>query len=259
MNTIVNFTRFLGRRTLINIRHLGRAWFFLITSFLYLFIPPFKFSRWLKQIRFIGTNSTLIVFLTSFFTGAVLGYHGFFTLKKFGAEGFLGATVSLSLIRELGPVLSALMITGRAGSALASEIGIMRISEQLDSMEIMALNPFRYIITPNLFAGIFTFPLLCSIFDVVGIFGGYLICSKMLGLASGEYFGSIRNYVEFKDVYIGLYKSICFGIIVTWICCYKGFYTGYGAEGVSKATTQAVVISSVLILIGNYFLTSVLF
>jgi phospholipid/cholesterol/gamma-HCH transport system permease protein len=259
LNIITDFIKSLGQKTLINIRHLGRACSFLLITFFYLFIPPLKISRWLKQIRFIGTNSTIIILLTGIFTGMVLGYHGFFTLRKFGAEGFLGATVALSLIRELGPVLSALMVTGRAGSALASEIGIMRISEQLDAMEVMTLNTFRYIITPNLFAGILTFPLLACIFNVVGIFGGYLICSKMLGLGSGEYFSSIRNYIEFKDIYVGIYKSMCFGIIVTWICCYKGFYTGYGAEGVGKATTQAVVVSSVLILIGNYFITSVLF
>ncbi len=167
--------------------------------------------------------------------------------------------MALSLIRELGPVLSALMITARAGSALAAEIGIMRITEQIDALEMMALNPIRYLVVPNILAGIIVFPILSVFFDLVGIFGGYLVGVRMLGLSEGSYFGEIRNMVDMQDISIGFYKSISFGIIVNWVCCFKGYFTGYGAEGVSKATTQAVVISSVLILVWDYFMASFFF
>ena len=255
----MNLIRKLGRFVLFNLENLGRAGLFLLRGFFWALIPPLKLRRIIKQIQFIGVNSTFIVLLTGAFTGMVLGIQGYYSLNKFGAEALLGPAVALSLIRELGPVISALMITGRAGSALTAEIGIMRITEQIDALEVMALNPFRYLIVPNFIAGIITFPLLASIFNVVGIYGGYIVGVKLLGLSEGGYFGEMRNYVDMGDILDGLYKSLSFGIIVTWICCYKGYTTGYGAEGVSKATTQAVVTSSVLILAWDYFLTSVMF
>jgi len=255
----MNWIRALGKFTLSILRGLGNAGVFLVKGFTWAFVPPLKFHRFIKQIQFIGVNSTLIVLLTGAFTGMVLGIQGYYSLNKFGAEALLGPAVALSLIRELGPVISALMVTGRAGSALTAEIGIMRISEQIDALEVMALNPFRYLVVPNFLAGIISFPLLASIFNVVGIYGGYLVGVKLLGVSEGGYFGEMRTYVEMQDIFDGLYKSLSFGIIMTWICCYKGYNAGYGAEGVSKATTQAVVTSSVLILVWDYFLTSVMF
>ena len=231
---------------------------FLGISLFWTLIPPFRFGQVIKRIRFIGVKSTLIIFLTGAFTGMALGLQLFYTLRRFGAESMLGPAIALSLLRELGPVLSALMVTGRAGSALAAEIGIMRLTEQIDALEAMALNPYRYLIVPNLIAGIVTFPLLASIFDVVGIYGGYVVGVKMLGLGPGVYWGEMQNLVDLKDILDGLYKSLSFGVIVTWVCSYKGFFTGYGAEGVSKATTEAVVLSSVLILGWDYFLTSLM-
>jgi phospholipid/cholesterol/gamma-HCH transport system permease protein len=151
------------------------------------------------------------------------------------------------------------MVTGRAGSALTSEIGIMRISEQIDALEIMALNPFRYLVVPNMVAAVLSVPLLGALFDVFGIWGGYVVGVKLLGLSAGTYFGEMAIYLTSKDVFHGLYKSLSFGLIIAWICCYKGYFTEYGAKGVSKATTQAVVICSVLILIWDYFITSVSF
>jgi phospholipid/cholesterol/gamma-HCH transport system permease protein len=188
----------------------------------------------------------------------VLALQLFYTLRKFGSEALLGPAIALSLIRELGPVLSALMVTGRAGSALTAEIGIMRISEQIDALTVMALNPLRYLIVPNIVAAIIVFPMLAAIFDVIGIYGGYVIAVELLGMSEGTYFSQMETFVDMKDILIGLYKSLSFGVIVSWVCCYKGFYAGYGAEGVSKATTEAVVMSSVLILIWDYFIGSVL-
>jgi phospholipid/cholesterol/gamma-HCH transport system permease protein len=232
---------------------------FLVKTFVYASTPPMKFSQILRQLHFIGLQSTLVIFLTGAFSGMVLGLQGYYTLNRFGSAALLGPMVALSLIRELGPVLSALMVTGRAGSAMTAEIGIMRISEQIDAIELMGINPFRYLIVPRLLAGVIALPLLTAIFDVVGIFGGYLVGGKLLGIGQGTYFGEMANYVDMKDILGGIYKSLTFGVLITWICCYKGYYAGFGAEGVSKATTQAVVLSSVLILVWDYFMTSLLF
>jgi phospholipid/cholesterol/gamma-HCH transport system permease protein len=250
--------RILGSWVLSVIRRMGHMFTFLMNAFYFIFAPPFKFNLLLKQIRFFGNKSMVIILLTGSFTGMVLALQLFYTLRKFGSEALLGPAIALSLIRELGPVLSALMVTGRAGSALTAEIGIMRISEQIDALTAMALNPMRYLIVPNIVAAIMVFPLLAAIFDVIGIYGGYAIAVKLLGMSEGTYFSQMEVFVETKDIMQGIYKSISFGVIVSWVCCYKGFYTGYGAEGVSKATTEAVVMSSVLILIGDYFIGSVL-
>ncbi len=236
---------------------------FLAVTLFYTFIPPIKFTRLLKQIHFIGLQSTVVILLTGSFSGMVLGFQGFYSLSRFGSDAFLGPMVGLALIKELGPVITALMVTGRAGSAIAAEIGIMRITEQVDALELMGLNPYRYLMVPNILAAIISLPLLTAIFDVVGILGGYLIGGKLLGVGAGTYFGEMANYMEMKDIMEGIYKSLSFGIIIIWVCCFKGYYTGiytgFGAEGVSSATTQAVVVSSVLILVWDYFMTSLLF
>jgi len=251
--------RKLGVLTLSGLRKMGEIGLFLFRAFLCAITPPLKVSWVLKQIQFIGFQSTLVIVLTGAFSGMVLGLQGFYTLNRFGSAALLGPMVALSLIRELGPVLSALMVTGRAGSAMTAEIGIMRISEQIDAIEMMGLNPFRYLVVPKLLAGLIALPLLTAIFDVVGIFGGYLVGGKMLGLGEGTYFGEMANYIDLQDVMGGIYKSLTFGVVITWISSYKGFYSGFGPEGVSKATTQAVVLSSVLILFSDYILTSFLF
>ena len=232
---------------------------FLAKTFYYTATPPLKVSWVLKQIWFIGFQSTLVIFMTGAFTGMVLGLQGFYTLNRFGSAALLGPMVALSLIRELGPVLSALMVTGRAGSAMTAEIGIMRTSEQIDAIELMGLNPDRYLVVPKFVAGIIALPLLTAIFDVVGILGGFLVGGKLLGLGEGTYFGEMANYLDMTDVAVGIYKSLSFGVVVTWVCCYKGFHSGFGAEGVSKATTQAVVLSSVLVLFWDYVMTSAFF
>lgn len=248
----------LGRLTLSLLREMGRMMNFLLYSIYIIFRAPGKIITIFKQVHFIGAKSFFVIFLTASFTGMVLGLQGYYTLRKFGSEGMLGSVVALSLIRELGPVLSALMVTGRAGSAIAAEIGIMRITEQIDALEAMALEPFKYLISPKILASLIALPLLCSIFDVVGIFGGYAVGVKLLGVNPGAYFHEMEKSVVWKDVYSGLIKSVSFGLIISWVCSYKGFYSGHGAEGVSKATTSAVVMASVMVLVWDYFLTSVL-
>ncbi len=248
----------LGRATLDVVQSLGRFGRFFAHAVAIVLVPPFKLGRVIDRIHFIGSGSLTLVVLTGGFTGMVLGLQIFLVLSRFGAEAFLGPAVALSLIRELGPVLCAVFVTGLAGSALTAEIGIMRISEQIDALTVMALSPTRYLVVPALVAGIVTFPLMTAIFDVVGIFGGYLVCVKLLGLSAGTYFGEMHTFVDFSDVMVGFWKSLAFGILVPWVCTYKGFHCGHGAEGVARATTQAVVLSSVLILVADYVLGSVL-
>jgi phospholipid/cholesterol/gamma-HCH transport system permease protein len=238
---------------------LGRTGVFLGQTIWCSLTPPIKIRRVLKQIWFIGWKSLLVIGLTGAFTGMVLALQGYPTLRRVGSEAFLGPLVALSLIRELGPVLAALMVTGRAGSSIAAEIGIMRTNDQIDALELMGLNPLRYLVVPNLLASLVAVPLLAAMFDVIGIFGGYLVGVRLLGLNSGAYFGEMTNYVEAHDVIGGVYKAMSFGLIIAWVCCYKGYYSRFGAEGVSAATTQAVVNTSVLILVWDYLITSLVF
>ena len=250
---------YVGRRTLAVVRSLGRMGLFLAQALGCAVLPPLKIFRVLQQIKFIGFGSLLVIVLTGSFTGMVLGFQGHNTLTRVGAKAFLGPMVAISLLRELGPVMTALMVTGRAGSAMTAHLGIMRITEQIDELEILGLSPQRYLVVPNLLAALISVPLLTAVFNVVGIFGGYLVGGELLGVNAGTYFGSMSDYVVPNDALIGLYKSFAFGGIIAWVCCYKGFHCRFGAEGVSHATTQAVVLSSVLILGCDYVLTSFLF
>jgi phospholipid/cholesterol/gamma-HCH transport system permease protein len=246
----------IGACFLLLLRRLGHMFIFLIRSCYMVFVPPFKFRMLMRRIRFFGNRSLLVILLTGAFTGMVLALQIYYTLRKVGSEAMLGPAVAVSIIRELGPVLCGLMITGRAGSALAAEIGIMRITEQIDALTSMALNPLRYLIVPSIVAAAITFPLLTSIFDLIGVWGGYFVGVKLLGVSGGTYFSQIQDFLTMEDIWVGMYKAFSFGIIVAWVSCYKGFYTDFGAEGVSKATTSAVVMSSVLILIWDYFIGS---
>jgi phospholipid/cholesterol/gamma-HCH transport system permease protein len=254
----------IGDNFIYYLNQAGRMGIFLFHSLVSIFKPPYKVSQVIKQTYIIGTLSIFVILFTGAFTGMVLGLQGYNTLRKFGAEGLLGSAVALGLIRELGPVLTALMVTGRAGSAVCAEIGIMRISEQIDALDCMAIDPLKYIVSPKFIAGIISLPLLTAIFDVVGIGGGYVIGVGLLGANKSAYFSSMYRDVVFDDIYMGIAKSLCFGVLIIWICSAKGYFMhlerrgGFGAEGVSKVTTNAVVISSIAVLLFDYFLTSVL-
>lgn len=258
----MDIVRNLGSKTLKCLSGMGLMSIFLGKAFLYSVTPPLKIKRVMKQISFMGTQSLFVILLTGIFAGMVMGLQGFRILSRVGSEAFLGPMVALPLIKELGPVFTGLMVTGRAGSAITAEIGIMRISNQIDAIELMGLNPFNYLIVPNLIAGIISLPLLTAVFSVIGVLGGYLVGVNLLGLEGGIYFGEMASYIQLQDIAEGLYKSLSFGIIISWVCCYKGYYSGrwgQGAEGVSRATTRAVVFSSVFILIWDYFMTSIFF
>jgi len=217
-----------------------------------------RFRAFVDRINFIGYRSLLIIFLTGAFTGMVLGLQIYLTLSRFGSEAFLGPAVALSLIRELGPVLAALMVTGRAGSALTAELGIMRITEQIDALTAFAVNPVQYLVSPRLLAGVIMAPLMTMIFNLVGVFGGYLVAVGLENVDSAQFFYTMTWYTDPSDIWQGLFKAGVFGLTLTLVGSYQGFYASGGAKGVGLATTRAVVVSSVLILCLDYFLGDVL-
>jgi len=253
----------LGRLTVSMIQEMGRIAIFFFKGFFLIFSFPLQISKIIQQVYFIGMKSVLVICLTGAFTGMVLGLQGYYTLVKFGSEGLLGAAVALSLIRELGPVLTAIMVIGRAGSAMAAEIGIMRISEQIDALETMDISPIRFLVSPRIAASLISFPLLTALFDVVGIIGGYISGSVLLGINKAIYFSRVESSVLMDDIIGGGIKSLVFAIVVSTICCFQGYYThtraeGFGAKGVSLSTTSAVVTSCVMVLVVDYVLTSFL-
>ncbi len=217
-----------------------------------------KIHKFFVQSNRIGVESSLIVMLTGTFTGMVFALQSYIGFQRVGGEQFIGAVVALGMVRELGPVLTGLMVTGRACSAIAAEIGTMRITEQIDALETLRIDPFQYLIVPRILAGIVIVPCLTIFSMICGIVGGYAICVHVLELSPEDYVSSIKNFVELSDINGGIIKSCVFGLILTWVGTYKGFYTRGGARGVGEATTQSVVLSSIMILIFNYFLTKLL-
>ncbi|UCF95353.1 MAG: ABC transporter permease [Desulfobacterales bacterium] len=260
--TVQNLVSRLGRMAISAVLEVGRVAFFFFEGFARIFNLPLPVTKTLQQIYFIGMKSIFVICLTGSFTGMVLGLQGYYVLVKYGSTGALGSAVALSLVREMGPVMTAIMVIARAGSAMAAEIGIMRISEQIDALETMDINPIRFLVSPRIAAGLISFPLLTAFFDVVGILGGYLTGSLLLGLNSALYFSRVESSVVMADVTGGFIKSIVFAVVVITICCYQGYYTHiraeFGAKGVSLSTTTAVVVSCVLILVTDYVLTSFL-
>jgi phospholipid/cholesterol/gamma-HCH transport system permease protein len=252
----------IGKEVISWISIIGSATVFLFLALLKVFRSK-QLSKIVQQLYYIGARSTTIIMLVSVFTGMVLGLQSYHALVKFGAQGAVGTLVALSLIRELGPVLTAIMITARAGSAITAEIGIQRISEQIDALHTMRIDPLRHLISPRVTAAIISFPILTTVFDLIGIIGGYISGVMLLGLNSGVYFHSIQANVEMKDISDGLIKTIVFAVIVSTVCCYQGYFAhmrrdSHGAQAVGLATTSAVVISCVLILVSDYVVTSLL-
>ncbi len=251
----------LGRRGLSFLLEAGRYTCFSLRAMAAACRLPLQVFKTVEQVYFIGVRSMSVILLIGLFTGMVLGLQGYYALVKFGSEGMLGAAVALSLIRELGPVLTAIMVIGRAGSAMTAEIGVMRISEQIDALDTMDIDPVRFLVSPKVAGAVISFPLLTAFFDFMGIVGGYLTGVIMLGVNSGIYWYRIESAVEMSDVTGGFVKSLVFALIVATMCSYQGYYThlrsrGFGAVGVSLSTTTAVVISCVMVLISDYVITS---
>ncbi|MDH4027734.1 MAG: ABC transporter permease [Nitrospirota bacterium] len=224
-----------------------------------IFKPPLEIRNTVRQMLEIGVNSLPVVLITAVFTGMVLALQSYTGFKRFGAEGLVGSVVALSMTRELGPVLAALIVTGRAGASMAAELGTMRVTEQIDALETMATNPVKYLVIPRFLSGMTMLPALTIVTDIVGISGGYFVTVVLLGASSKTYMRTTWDFLEVADIYNGLIKACFFGAAFSLISCYKGFYTRGGAEGVGRATTGAVVYSSMTILISDYFLSAWLF
>jgi phospholipid/cholesterol/gamma-HCH transport system permease protein len=254
--------RAVGEKTLSLVGNLGAMTVFFFLAFVKIFRRR-QLREIVNQIFYIGASSSLIVLLVGLFTGMVLGLQLFYTLVKFGSVGALGSAISLTLVRELGPVLAAIMITARAGSGMAAEIGILRASEQIDALYTMRVDPMRYLISPRIAASIISFPLLTAFFDLIGIIGGYLTGVLLLGTNGGTYFYRVQSSLNMVDVRGGFIKALVFGAIVSCICCFQGYFChmrtdGYGAKAVGLATVSAVVLSCVMILVTDYVVTSFL-
>ncbi|MFQ5355375.1 MAG: MlaE family ABC transporter permease [Mariprofundaceae bacterium] len=253
---LLNMFGQLGSRFLHILQRLGDAVTLSATSLRLLLAPPWQGKHIITQIYMIGVGSLSIIIITGAFTGMVLSLQGYYTLAKFGSETLLGSAVAMSIIRELGPVLAALMLTGRAGSSIAAEIGIMRVTEQVDALEMMGVNPQARIIMPRIIATMLSLPILVAIFDLVGIAAGYVIGVDLLGVSSGSFVAEMEAKVTLHDLNAGWVKAIGFGLLIGVICTYVGYRAQPTTEGVGLATTQSVVASSVGILVLDYILTS---
>ncbi len=249
----------LGGYAIRTVEEMGQIIMIFLSAVLWTFRPPLRLGAILKQMEFVGVNSIFVVLLTGGFTGGVFTLQSYYGFSLFGAESMVGPTVALAMTRELGPVLTSLMVTGRAGSAMAAELGTMRVTEQIDALYVMAANPVKYLVVPRILAGLFMLPLLTTVANFVGVVGGYIVGVKLLGINSGLFIGKTLEFVQMSDIMSGLIKSAIFGVIMALIGCYKGFYTKGGAEGVGRATTEAVVLSSVLILMSDYVMTAIMF
>lgn len=256
---IAQLAEYFGGQALILFQMVGFFVTFLIDVVRTLFGTPLDIKKVAAQMRAIGVDSLSIILLTGGFSGAVLALQSYIGFKRFGAEEFIGPVVALSLIRELGPVLTGLMVTGRAGSAITAELGTMQITEQIDALKTLSINVRQYLIVPRVLGSTLILPFLTLFSMFFGIIGGYVISVYVLGLNGEQYISGIETFVEFSDITGGLIKSAAFGLILAWVGCYKGFYTDGGAKGVGQSTTQSVVLSSILILIANYFLAALLF
>ena len=221
--------------------------------------PPYDVRQFLLQVVRVGVQSVPVVLLTALFTGAVLALQSFATLRRFNAEGFVGSLVSLSMVRELAPVIGGLIVAGRCGSAMAAELGTMRVTEQIDALEVMATDPVHYLVVPRVWATTFSLPLLIALGNAVGIAGGYLVAVVLMGANPVTYMDNTFQYLDLNDLTSGLIKAAVFGLLIAVIGCAKGFHTTGGAEGVGRSTTQAVVLASMAILIADFFLTKILF
>ncbi|WP_305909081.1 lipid asymmetry maintenance ABC transporter permease subunit MlaE [Methylomarinum sp. Ch1-1] len=257
---MTHYIQKLGETTRTSFAKLGRATYFLLHSLSGIAAILLRPGLLIKQMYSVGVLSFLIITISGLFVGMVLGLQGYYTLSDFGAEETLGVMVAASLVRELGPVVSALLFAGRAGSALTAEIGLMKATEQLSGMEMMAVDPIKRIITPRLMAGLLSMPLLAAIFSSIGVIGGHMVGVGMLGVDDGSYWSQMQSSIDFyDDIVNGVIKSIVFGFVVSWIALFEGYDTVPTSEGVSRATTRTVVNSAFSVLGLDFILTALMF
>ncbi|HUZ74333.1 MAG TPA: ABC transporter permease [Stellaceae bacterium] len=256
---MLDFLASVGRVFLRFLAATGRLALFTIAALSHCVRPPFYVRLFLRQIVDIGYYSLPVVGLTAIFTGMVLALQTHTGFSRFAAQGAVATVVLLSMTRELGPVIAALMVAGRIGAAIAAEIGTMRVTDQIDALRTLSTDPFKYLVVPRLLAGVITLPALVLVADIIGVFGGFLVSTYKLGYNSAGYLGQTADNLRAEDVSSGLIKAAVFGFIVVIMGCYHGYHSRGGAQGVGAATTYAVVSASILVLLVDYILTSMLF
>ena len=237
---------------------LGRFLMLTLQTLVWMIRPPYRITQLLGAMEFIGVQSIFIVSLTGVFSGMVLALQMTYSLRQYGAEGVVGAVVAVSLAREISPVFAALMVTARGGSAMAAELGNMRVTEQIDALTTMAVSPVQYLLSPRLLAAFVMVPMLCILYSCIGMAGAWLVAVQWLGVDPGTFLANVEKGLVPSDFYMGLIKSATFGFLVCAISCNQGFHAKGGAKGVGEATTRAVVQSAVAILVANYVITSLL-
>lgn len=255
----MNSLAVIGAQTVWLLEEIGRVATLLWQTLKAVVVKPFDLRGLAKQMEQIGVHSIPVVLITATFTGMVLALQSFDGFKRFNAESMVGTVVALSMSRELGPVLTGLVVAGRAGAAMAAELGTMKVTEQIDALITMAVSPVKHLVVPRLLAGLVMLPLLTVLADMIGVVGGYFVAVNVLGANPAVYIRRTTSYLKLDDIFVGLFKAAVFGMVIALISCYKGFTTEGGAKGVGKATTGAVVISMMLILILDYLLTAILF
>ncbi|MCZ7583048.1 MAG: ABC transporter permease [Deltaproteobacteria bacterium] len=249
----------IGGALIAFVNEVGRVMILLYEATFWLFKRPFRFEPLVRQLEFIGVQSISIIVLTGAFTGAVMALQSSYAFSLFDANSMIGPAVALAVTRELGPVLTALLVAGRCGSSMAAEIGTMRVTEQIDALTVMAVNPVQYLVVPRLLAATIMIPLLTVIADTLAVVGAMVVSNLLLDISPRLFYDSVISYVDLDDFTNGLIKATFFGAIVALVSSYKGYHATRGAEGVGRATTEAVVVSSVAVLISDYFLTAILF
>jgi len=254
-----NYLLDLGKKTLDFFDFLGGVTRLLLETLFWIFIPPLKKERTLQQAKIIGIDSLPIVTLIGLFTGMILALQTAYLMKKLSSEMYIASIVALSLTRELGPVLTALIVAGRCGAAITAEIGTMTVTEQVDALKTLATNPVKYLVVPRFLALTFMLPILTIYADLVGIFGGYLICVNRLSISPNMYIATTFETLVNKDIVTGLIKTVFFGMIIALVSCYEGLNVKGGAEGVGKSTTTSVVISFILIIVADCFFTALFY
>ncbi len=256
---MISFLERFGNFTIYVLEDIGRWWQMLFRTIIWACRPPWSPGEWIRQMVRVGFDSIPVVVLTTMFTGMVMALQTFSGFQRVHAESFVGSVVALAMLRELSPVLVGLMVTGRVGSSMAAEIGTMRVTEQLDALEALATSPVQYLFVPRVIAGATMLPLLTLMGDALGIYGGRLVAVNLLHANPIIYEQNTYQFLDMNDLTSGLIKASAFGVILTVTGCTQGYFTTGGAEGVGRATTTAVVMSSLVILLSDFFLSKFLF
>lgn len=249
----------LGMRVYAMVQDLGSTFSLFVQVLSWSVRPPFELRNIVKQMEEVGVRSMPVVLVTATFTGMVLALQSYSGFQRFGATSFVGSVVALSITRELGPVFAGLMVSGRVGASMAAELGTMKVTEQIDALVTLATNPVKYLVVPRVLASTMVLPILVIFADLVGILGGYFVAVYLLGANPYVYTAKTYQYLQFRDIYTGLVKAAVFGALIALISCHHGFIAEGGAEGVGRATTRAVVTSSMMVLVSDYFMTSFMF